>query len=140
MIVSIRWGNIRNICSWRRLSPRKSYLFLKNFEKALLENLICSFGISFSCKILCVLLKFRTKIFWKIWSVLMVFFPPGKSYVSNFDKALLEILMCSRNLFKKVVPGINSRYFNKIARRLLLFHYTVVRKPSSTDIKNHLSC
>ena len=41
----------------RRRSPGKSYLFLQNFEKALLENLICSNSISFSC-------------------VLVIFFPP----------------------------------------------------------------
>ena len=37
-------------------SPGKSYVFLQNFEKALLENLICSYGIFSTWKIVCVLL------------------------------------------------------------------------------------
>ena len=66
------------------MSPGKSYLFLQNFEKALLENLICSYGNSFSWKILCVLTKFWTR-------------SPGNFdlFLWNFEKALLEILMCS---------------------------------------------
>ena len=48
-------------------------------------------------KIVCVLKKILKKLSWKIWSVVMVFFPPGKSYafLRNFEKALLEISMCS---------------------------------------------
>ena len=52
---------LQNICSWGVWSPRKSYMFLQNFEKALLKYLICSYGISFSWKILCVLTKFWTR-------------------------------------------------------------------------------
>ena len=78
-------------------SPGKLYVFLQNFEEGLLESLICSYGISFSWKILCVLTKFWTRYSWKFRSVPMIFLPPGKSYVflQNFEKALLEIFMCS---------------------------------------------
>ena len=71
------------------------YLFLQNFEKALLENLICSYGISFSWKIVCALTKFWTrspgnfKLFlydisssWKIVCVLAEFW---ESSPGNFD-------------------------------------------------------
>ena len=46
---------------------------------------------------------------------------PGKFDVFLLRPSLLENLMCSRNLFKKVAPGKKkNRYFSKIARRLLL--------------------
>ena len=46
---------------------------------------------------ICKISVLRGMVSWKVWSVLMVFFPPGKSYVflQNFEKAILEILMCS---------------------------------------------
>ena len=70
--------------------PGKSYMFLQSFKKDLLENLICSYDIFFSWKILCALTKFWTRsagkydIFWKSYV-----------FLQNFEKALLEILMCS---------------------------------------------
>ena len=97
LIESIRWGNFTKYLFLEVWSPGKSYVFLQNFDKALLENLICSYGISFSWKILCILTKFWTRSPGKFWYVLMIFLSPGKSYVflRNFEKALLEILMCS---------------------------------------------
>ena len=82
------------------VSPGKSYLFLQNYKIFgnpswkfdlflwyffLLENLMCSNEI-------------LDKISWKIWSVLIIPFPPGKWYVflRNCEKVLREILMCSR--------------------------------------------
>ena len=55
---SILRGNFTNISVLGGMVSWKIVLFLQNFEKALLENLICSYGISFSWKILCVLKKF----------------------------------------------------------------------------------
>ena len=78
--------------------PRKSYAFLQNFEKALLENLICSYGISFSWKILCVLTKFWTRSHGKFDLLLRYFLLLENrmcSCLQNFEKALLQILMCS---------------------------------------------
>ena len=92
---------LQNICSWV-WSPGKSYLFLQNFEKALLENLICSYGIYFFLleNLMCSN-EILDKISWKIWSVLRIFSPPRKSYVflQNFKKALLKILMCSSTFY-----------------------------------------
>ena len=64
---------LQNICSWRY---------------GLLENRICSY-------------KILRKPSWKIWSVLMVFLSPGKSYVfwRNFGQDLLENLICSYDIF-----------------------------------------
>ena len=93
------------------------YTSYKILTKVLLENLICSYGISFSWKILCVLTKFWTrshgklvlflwhffllenlmcsneildKISWKTWSVLIMFF------------FLLENRMCSYGILRKL--------------------------------------
>ena len=46
-------------------------------------RLLLSVLYSFSWKILCVLTRFRTKMSWKIGSVLMLFFPHGKSCSCN---------------------------------------------------------
>ena len=75
-------------------------MFLQNFEKALLENLICSYGISFSRKMLSVLTIFWTRSPGNF--DIIIFLPPGKSYVflRNFEKALLENLMCS---YKRII-------------------------------------
>ena len=43
------------VSGMKYVSPETYLLFLQNLEKALLKNLICSYGISFSWKILCVL-------------------------------------------------------------------------------------
>ena len=69
---SIRRDNFTKYLFLGVLSPGKSYVFLQNFEKALLETLICSYGISSSWKIVCVL--------------------------AEFEKALMEVLMCSSTL------------------------------------------
>ena len=64
-----------------------SYKILRKLSK----NLICSNGISFSWK-MCYN-EILDKISWKIWSVFIIFFPPGKlhAFLRNFKKALLEI-------------------------------------------------
>ena len=82
-------------------SPGKSESVLKEFwESSHLENLICSCGISFSWKILV--------LFWRNFGQDLLknlirsynIFPPGNLYVflRNFEKAFLEILMCSSTL------------------------------------------
>ena len=75
----VSWKIISVITKFWESSPGKFDLFLWYFF--LLENLMCSNEIF-------------DKISWKIWSVLMVFFSPGKSYVflRNFEKAILENL------------------------------------------------
>ena len=102
------------------VSPGKSYLLLQNFENTLLENLICSYCISFSWKVLCVLTKFWTrspgnfdlflwyffllenrmcscrilrKLSWKFWCVLVRFASPGK-----FICVLVPFLVVLENL------------------------------------------
>ena len=117
--------------SWKILSVLK-----KNFEKALLKNLICSYGIYFSWKILCVLAEFwenspgnfdmfwyilpllgNLYVFfyhfwfpWKIWCVLLI----KEICLSwKFEVFLLHLqaswknLMCSRNPFTKAA---NEQY------------------------------
>ena len=93
--ISIRKHPTRQFCKISVLggmvSYRKSYLFLKIFEKAFLENLICSYGISFFWKILCVLTKFWTR-------------SPGKFDLFLLYFFLLENRMCSSTfcLFWKI--------------------------------------
>ena len=124
--------------------PGKLYVFLHNFEKTFLENLICSYVNFSSWKFVCVLGDFResspdcnfaniclwdmiswkivsvlTKLWensWKIWSVLMVFLSPRKSCVltkfwtaspGKFDLFLryffhLENCMCSCGILRKL--------------------------------------
>ena len=140
-------GNYTIICVLTKFwetSPGKFDLFLWYFF--LLETVMCSNEI-------------LDKIPWKIWSVFMIFFSPGKSYVffwkfwcvlvrfaspgkftcvlvpflvllenlmcsikgimsspgNSFvfllNPSLLENLMCSRNLFKKVTPGQKEQIF-----------------------------
>ena len=102
---------LQNICSWGYGLLENRNLFLQNFEKALLENLICFYVIFLLENLVCSN-EILDKILWKIWSVLKIFSPPRKSYVflQNFKKALLEILlrsstfcfswkMCSCNIF-----------------------------------------
>ena len=48
------------------------------------------------------------------------------SYAFLLHPSLLESLMCSRNLFKKVTPG-KKQIFSKIARRLLLIEISLTR-------------
>ena len=81
-VESIRRGNFAKYPFLGVWSPGKSYLFLQNFENALLEKLICSYGISFSWKILCVLTKFLTR-------------SPGKFDLFLWYFFFLEIRMCS---------------------------------------------
>ena len=69
---SVRRGNFAKYLFLGVWFPGKSYQFLQNFEKALLEKLICSYGISFSWKIVCVLAEFwESSSFWKFWCVLI---------------------------------------------------------------------
>ena len=79
----VSWKNVCVLTKYRESSPGKFDLFLWYFF-LLMENLMCSNEI-------------LDKISWKFWSVLMIFLPPGKSHVflQNFEKALLEILICS---------------------------------------------
>ena len=129
---SIQRGNFAKYLFLGVWSPGKSYLFLQNIENALLENLICSYGISFSSKILRVLTKFWTrspvkfhllfllyfvllenwmcscrilrKLCWKFWCVL-VFASLGKfTYVLEPFLVLLKKMVCS---YKRIMssPG-----------------------------------
>ena len=79
--------------SW---TPGNSYLFLQNFENDLLENLICSYGIYFSWKMLCVLTKFWTRSHGKfdlfLWYFLLL---ENRMCSCRILRKLLEILMCS---------------------------------------------
>ena len=76
------FGKSYVLTKFRERSPGKFDLFFRYFF--------------ISWKILCVLIL--DKISWNFLSVvLMIFLPLGKSYefLQNFEKALLEILMCS---------------------------------------------
>ena len=88
------------------LSSGKSYVFLRNFEKALLEILMCSSTFWFSWKIYmcsCTIFVFPGKK----WCVLIkgLCLLLENSYVFFLHPSLLENLMCFRNIFKKVTPG-----------------------------------
>ena len=89
MIESIQRGNFAKYLFLWVWSPGKSYLFLQNLEKALLENLFCSYGISFSWKIICVLTKFWTRSHGKFDLFLRYFL-------------LLENRMCSCRILRKL--------------------------------------
>ena len=86
---SIRRGNFIKYLFLGVWSLGKSYVFLQNFEKTLLENLICSYGISFSWKILCVLTKFWTR-------------SPGNFDLFLWYFLLLENRMCSCGILRKL--------------------------------------
>ena len=102
---SIRRGNFAIYLFLGVWSPGKSYLFLKKFRESfgklelflwyffLLENHMCSN-------------KILDKIFWKIRSVLKIFFSLRKYYVflQNFEKLSSKIYMCSFTVFGS--PGI----------------------------------
>ena len=66
---------LQNIYSWGSMVSYEN--FLQKFEKALLENLICSYGISFSWKIFLCSNEILSKISWKTVFVMIVF-SPGK--------------------------------------------------------------
>ena len=66
-------------------------MFLQNFEKSLPEILMCSNKCYLSCKIWCVLIKELCLLLENLRFLL--------------HPSLLENLMCSRNLYKKVTPG-----------------------------------
>ena len=59
-------------------SPGKSYRFLKDFEKALLENLICSYCIIFLQGNRMCFCRILRKFSWKFWCALVHFASPGK--------------------------------------------------------------
>ena len=88
-VESIRRGNFAKYLFLGVWSPRKSYLSLQNFENTLPENLICSYGISFCWKILCVLTNFWTRFLGKFDLFLLYFF-------------LLENRMCSCEILRKL--------------------------------------
>ena len=54
---------LQNICSFGMIY--ESYVFLQNFEKVLPGNLVRSYGIFFSWKIVCVFAQFLRKLSWK---------------------------------------------------------------------------
>ena len=88
------------------LSPGKSYVFLRDFEKAILEILMYLVHIASPGKFTCVLVPFLV-LLEKKWCVLIkgLCLLLENSYVFLLHPSLLENLMCSRNLFKKVTPG-----------------------------------
>ena len=91
---SIRRGNFAKYLFLGAWSPRKSYRFLQNFEKALGKFDLFIWYFFFLENLICVLTKFWTRSP-KIWSVLMlIFLLENLMCLWNFEKALLEILMC----------------------------------------------
>ena len=82
---------------------------LKKLERRHLDVVVTSWGYGLLGNLKCS--KFR-KISWEISSVVMVFFPPGKSYVIlwNFEKALLEILI------QYILPLLENLY-------VFLYHF-----------------
>ena len=97
----------------------------RNFTKYLFLGVYGPYMVGKSCSY-----RFLRKLSWKIWCVLVHFASPGKFtcvlvpffvFLENFmcsyrrvmssprkfllHPSLLENLMCSRNLFKKVAPG-----------------------------------
>ena len=115
----------------------KSCVFLQNFEKALLEILMCSSIFCLSWKI-CVLVPFLVLLENLMCSYKRIMSSPGKFQVFLLHPSVLENLMCSRNLFKKVTPGKKNRYFSKIAPRLLLlFVFTLfINQKNQLQISN----
>ena len=126
-------------------SPGKFVCVLENFDKALLENYICSCGnfvllencmcsckffISCSWKIISVLEVYPFS--WKIWCVLSVNnvrkYCLLDFYMCSFlHSCLLENCMCSIYFEKKrLFLEKKNRYFVKIARRLLLFFWAIL--------------
>ena len=89
------------ICFYGILSPGKSYVFLRNFEKAVLEVLMCSNRFCLSHKFIQFLYHFWFS--WKKWCVFIkgLCLLLENAYVFLLQPSLLENLMCSRNLFKK---------------------------------------
>ena len=89
---------LQNICSWGVWSLLENCIcFYKILRKALLENLICSYGISFSWKILCVLTKFWARSLGRFDLFLWYFYLLENRMCSCgiLKKAFLEILMYS---------------------------------------------
>ena len=115
---SIRRGNFAKYLFLGVWSLGKSYLFLRSFEKVLLENLMCSYEI-FSWKIVCVFAEF--------WGS-----SPG-----NFDVFLLKnyVFAWKIHMFSYFIQASwkiwcvldtfflekKNRYFSKITRLFLLF-------------------
>ena len=98
----------KNISSWGYVwSPGKSYLSLQKLRKLFSKIWSVLIVILFLTKLI------LDKISWKFWSIFIIYSPPGKSYVFLLHPSLLENLMCSRNLFKKVAPGKKVQIFQQ---------------------------
>ena len=102
------------------LSPGKSYVFLRNFEKAILEILMCSSTYCLSWKIYVFLYHF-----WFSWKKMVCFYKrvmssPGKFMCSYYIQASWKIWCVLEISLKKSLLEEKNRYFIKIARRLLL--------------------
>ena len=84
----------------------KSCVFLWNFEKALLDILMCSSTFCLSWKIyMCFCTIFGSPGSYELCLLL------ENSYIFLLHPNLLESLMCSRNLFKKDTPGKKEYIF-----------------------------
>ena len=111
---SIRRGSFaKYLFSWKI-----SYVFLQDFEKALLENLICSNGIFFLRENrMCsggIFSKCRSSKIYKYSCT--IFSSPGNVFSGKFVCFLFkskppENVIFSRNLFKKVTPGKKEHIF-----------------------------
>ena len=95
------------------LPPGKSFVFLRNFEKALLEILMCSSTFCSPGKFIYVLIPFLFLLEDLMCSYKRIMSSPGKLEVLLLHPSLLENLMCSRNLFKKVAPGKQEQIFQQ---------------------------
>ena len=108
---------------WTR-SHGKFDLFLRYF--LLLENRMCSCRIlrklswKFWCvlvhfayprKVICVLVPFLILVKNLMCSYKRIMFSPGKFELFLSHPNLLENLICSRNLFKKIAPGKKEQIF-----------------------------
>ena len=103
--------NSLEVSKWS-VNSRKFGLFLWYFFP--LKNHMCSNEL-------------LDRISWKIWSVLMTFLHPGKSYVFlwNFKKALLEILMCTFSFSWKIY--------------VFLYHFLVLLENFMSSYKRSMS-
>ena len=88
---------LQNICSWG-YGLLKNRMFLQNLEKALLENLICSYDISFSWKnfvspekFVCVLVPFLILLENLMCSYKRIMSSPGKFEVFLLHSSLWKI-------------------------------------------------
>ena len=100
------------------LPPGKSYVFLRNFEKALLEILMCSSLFCLSWKIYMCILPFLVLLENLMCSYKRIV--SGKLEVFLLCPSLMENLCVLEISLKKSLLEKKNRYLSKIARRLLL--------------------